>query len=265
MGRKTIVFILMLSFLGFNFFYNPFSVLKVYADFDCLTLNASSNPTDKSYCQNQLNQIEAELTDLLNKQADQKKQTGTLKGDVDYLNAQINALKTKIKARALVVAQLKVDIIDKTNTIESLSQKIDREHESLAQLIRNTNEFDDQTVVNLILSDNNISNFYSDLESYDSIKQGIKASVDLINGVKSETEVAKQDLQKKQNAETDAKAELESTQKTVAKSEADKQQLLTISKQKEDVYKKLAAQKKAQADSIRSALFSLAGISTKID
>ncbi len=131
--------------------------------------------------------------------------------------------------------------------------------------MRNTNEFDDNNLVNLILSDDSISNFYSDLESYNSIKEAVKASVDVINGVKNDTEAAKQDLVKKQNAETDAKAELESAQKTVAKSEADKKQLLDISKQQEVVYNNLAAQKKAQADKIRSALFSLAGISTKIE
>jgi len=261
---KVMAFFVVIS-LFFTPIFGVFSVPKVYADFDCLTLTTSSSPTDKAYCQDQLNQIEAQLNSLLALQADQKKQTGTLKGDVDYLTSQINTLKAKIKARALVITQLKVDIIDKTNTIISLSSKIDREHESLAQLLRNTNEFDNNNLVNLILSDNSISDFYSDLESYNTIKQSIKASVDVINGVKTQTEVVKSDLEKKQNAETDAKAELESAQQTVAKSEADKQALLNISKQKEAAYQQLAAQKKAQADKIRSALFSLAGISQKIE
>lgn len=252
-------------FVSFVLIFNIFTTPLVHADFDCLSINPSSAAADKAYCQNQLNQIETELTALLAQQAEQQKQTGTLKGDVDYLTSQINALKVKIKARALAIAQLKVDIIDKTNTITSLSSKIDREHASLAQLLRNTNEFDNNNLVNLILSDENISNFYSDLESYNSIKQSIKASVDIINGVKTQTEVVKSGLEKQQNAETDAKAELESAQKTVAKSEADKQQLLDISKQKEAAYRLLAAQKKAQADKIRSALFSLAGISQKIE
>jgi len=261
MERKAIVFVLLFSLISIFSFSTP----KVYADFDCLTLNISSNPGDKAFCQNQLNQIEAELTDLLNKQKEQQKQSGTLKGDIDLLNTQIQALKTKIKARTLVIAQLKVDIIDKTNTINSLSSKIDREHESLAQLLRNTNEFDNENLANLILSDNSISTFYSDLESYNSIKQAVKSSVDIINGVKTQTEVVKADLQKQQNAETDAKAELESAQQQAAKSEADQKQLLAISKLKESAYQKLAAQKKAQADSIRSALFSLAGVSQKIE
>jgi membrane-bound lytic murein transglycosylase B len=264
MTRKTVVaFFVLLSFIFFVF--SPIFARKANAVFDCLTLTSSSSQSDRDYCRNELTQIEAELADLLNKQKEQQKATGTLKGDVDYLTSQINALKTKIKARALAIAQLKVDIGEKVNAIQLLSQKIDREHESLAQLLRNTNEFDNDNLVNLILSNDSISNFYSDLESYNSIKQAIKDSVDIINGIKTQTEVAKQGLEKEQNAQTDAKAELESAQKSTAKAEADKKQLLAISKQKEIVYNNLAAQKKAQADKIRSALFSLAGISTKID
>src|SRR3990167_6054982 len=237
--------------------FGGLATYKIGAAFDCLTLTTSSNQSDKDYCRNELTQIEAQLTDLINKQKEQQKQTGTLKGDVDYLTSQINALKTKIKARALAITQLKVNIKEKVNTIQSLSNKIDREHESLAQLLRNTNEFDDENIVHLILSDASISNFYSDLESYASIKQAVKASADLIRGIKTETEVAKKDLEKKQNAETDAKVELENAQKKVAQSEAEKKQLLNISKNKEQEYQKLAAEKKARADKIRAALFQL--------
>ncbi|MCE9585231.1 lytic murein transglycosylase [Candidatus Nomurabacteria bacterium] len=250
-SKKVIVFIL-LFLISFYF-----TGQKVSADFDCLTLTSSSNQSDKDFCRNELSQIEAQLADLLKKQDEQKKQTGTLKGDVDYLTSQINALKTKIKARALVIAQLKVSIKEKTTKIVALSDKIDREHESLAQLLRNTNEFDNENLVHLVLSDKNMSSFYSDLESYVSIKKAIKKSVELITGVKVETEVQKKDLQTKQDAETNAKVELETAQKKVAQSETEKKQLLSISKQKESEYAKLAAEKKVRADKIRAALFQL--------
>ena len=253
MVKRTIISI----FLGVLFIFSfTLPTQKVFA-FDCLTLTPSSSQSDKDYCRKELAQIEAQLADLLDKQKEQQKQTGTLKGDVDYLTSQINALKAKIKARALAIAQLKVSITEKANTINSLSNKINREYESLAQLLRNTNEFDKETLVHLILSDSSISNFYSDLESYDSIKQAIKDSVDIIRGVKTQTEIVKEDLEKKQDAETDAKVELESAQKKVALSEAEKKKLLEISKQTEAAYQKLAAEKKIQADKIRAALFPL--------
>lgn len=250
-------------FLVIIFTFAPY--VTVSAAFDCLTLTTSSSEKDKSYCKSELAQIEAQLADLLNKQKEQQKQSGTLKGDVDYLTSQINALKTKVKARALKIAALKVDISNKISKIETLSEKINREHESLAQLIRNTNEFDNENMVHLILGDNSISNFYNDLESYASIKEAVKASVDEIRGVKNETEEEKKELENKQDAETDAKVELENAQKKVTQSEAEKKQLLAISKNQEVAYQKLAAEKKARADRIRSALFPLAGIAQKIE
>ncbi len=260
MGNKSIVFVLLFSLV-----FGSFTLNRASASFDCLTLTPSSSQSDKNFCKTELAQIEAQLAELLKKQAEQQKTTGTLKGDVDYLNSQIAALKTKITARSLAIAQLKVNITEKVKTINTLSSKIDRENASLAQLLRNTNQFDENTIVNLVLSDGTISDFYSDLESYDTIKQAVKASTDVIRGIKTDTETAKQDLEQRQNAETDAKAQLETAQKQVAKSEADKKQLLAVSKQTEAAYAQLAAQKKAQADKIRAAIFNLAGVSTKID
>jgi len=220
---------------------------------------------NKSACRNELKDIEAQLASLLKQVASQNKQSANYASEVKKLTTQIEALKTKIKARSLIIAQLKNDITKKVSAINSLSEKIASEHQSLAQLLRNTNEFDNGNIIHLILSDQSISDFYSDLESYNTIKQAIKVSVDEINGVKTETETQKKDLETKQSAEIDAKYELESAQKKVAQTEAEQKRLLAVSKDKEATYQKLAAEKKAKADKIRSALFSLAGTSQKID
>src|SRR3989344_8613362 len=187
MVKKAIVFVLI------AFIFAPFLSAKPTAAFDCLQLTSSSSQSDKDYCKKELNEIEAQLRELLEKQKAQQKQTGTLKGDVAYLQSQIDALRAKIKSRALIISQLKVDIAEKSTQIKSLSQKIERDHESLAQLLRNTNEFDNETIIHLVLSDESLSNFYSDLESYSSIKRAVKESVDNIRGIKTETEEAKGD------------------------------------------------------------------------
>jgi len=264
MAKKAMAFIFVTA-IAFNLLgLGVFGAQKADA-FDCLTLTASSSDGDKELCKKELANIEAQLQDLLNKQKEQQKHTGTLKGDVNYLTSQINALLAKIKARGLVIAQLKVSIKEKVGKIVSLNEKIEREHESLAQLLRNTNEFDNANMVHLVLSDSVLSSFYSDVESYASIKEAVQASVDTIRGVKSETEEEKKELEKKQNAETDAKSDLETAQKKVKQSEADKKQLLSISKNQEAAYQALATQKRAQAAKIRAALFPLAGTTQKIE
>lgn len=242
-----------------------FAAHPAYAEIDCLKISPSSPQSEKDYCQNELSKIEAELNELIAKQKEQQKQSGTLKGDISYLNSQIAALQKKIKARSLVIAQLKVSITEKTRKIESLEEKISREHESLASLLRKTNEYDNKDLTYVVLSNGTISDFYSNLDSYLSVQEAIKQSVNNIRGVKTETETEKQSLEQKRDAETDAKADLESSRSQVSKSEAEKKQLLAISQQKESEYKRLAAEKKAKAEKIRSALFNLAGTAQKIE
>ena len=246
--KFAIVFIFIFAVLFMN-------GVKALAVLDCSDVSyAKSN---KNQCQNELTQLNQQLAQLSQQLTAQQKQTGTLKGDITALTTQINALKTKIKARGNVIAQLGNSINEKISTISSLSNKIDNEHESLAQLLRNTNEFDNENSIYLILSDSKVSDFFSDLESYSSIQGAVKSSVEKITGIKKDTEQEKQSLQTEQSAQMDAKAELESAQKKIAQSEADKKQLLTISKNKESAYQLLVAQKKARANKISAALFQL--------
>ena len=261
MIRNTVIAFIVLFIFSIivKTFNNP---QAVYAA-DCSdSVYAKAN---ESQCRSELRDIEAQYASLLKQLQNQNKQSSNYATEVANLTLQINALKAKITARGLVIAQLKNDITKKITTINTLSQKIENEHDSLAQLLRNTNEFDNENILHLILSDTSVSDFYRDLDSYSSIKEAIKASVDEINGVKTETEVQKKDLETKQSAEMDAKYELESAQQKTAQIEAEQKRLLAASKDKEVAYQKLAAEKKIKADKIRSALFSLAGTSEKID
>ena len=258
--NKVIAFVVVFSFL----------IVGAISSLNKTTFGADcSDPTyakaNSAACKSELKQIEAQLASLLKELANQNKQSTNYASELKKLTTEINALKTKIKARGLVIAQLKNDITKKVSTINTLSEKINSEHQSLSQLLRNSNEFDNENIAHLIVSNQTISDFYSDFESYNSIKQAIKDSVDTINGVKTETEVQKKNLEVKQSAEINAKYELESTQKKVAQTEAQQKILLVGSKNQEAAIQKLAADKKIKADKIRSALFSLAGTSTKIE
>lgn len=252
--RRVFFIVLIFSFLIIN---SGWPGLIADASVNCLTLTPNSSQSDKDYCKKELAKIEAELAELVAKQKEQQKQSGTLQGDVNYLASQINALKSKIKARELAIAQIKVSINEKASRIETLSEKIEKQHESIAQLIRNTNDFDNQNLVHLVLSGESLSQFYSDLESYSAIKEAVKDSVDEIKGIRVLTEQEKKALEEKRNAEADARYELENARTKVAQSEAEKKKLLSISKQQEATYRQLAAQKKEVADKIRAALFPL--------
>lgn len=230
-----------------------------FADFDCLTLTQNSSSDQRAYCQSQINDLEQQINQLNQQLSDQKKQSGTLQGDINILSTQITAKKKQIQSKILKITQLTESIGEKQTAIVSLSQKIENQKESLAQLLRKTNEMDQTTLATFLLSSKTLSDFYSDVSRFDTLKTQVKSSVDSITTIKSVTEQKKADLQKQQNLTLDEKANLESVQKSIQKDQSTQKQLLSISKNKEAAYQTVIAQQQAKVAQIKARLFQLAG------
>ncbi len=240
----------------FKYFILPIIVLSFILP--SVFLHAQESPEERrSRLEAELAQYEKEIAEKEKILAEQKKQTGSLQRDVSILTNQIEQAKLKIKARTISITKINSEIGKKNQKIETLEERMTRQKESLAQLIRKTDEIDDSNVVHLILSSEEISEFYGDVDTFASIKQSVKSSVDEIKTVKTETLEEKKGLEKKQDEELDAKAELESAKKKVEVSEAEKKKLVSVSKGKEKEYEQILKERRAKAAQIRAALFSV--------
>ncbi len=240
----------------FKYFILPIIVLSFILP--SVFLHAQESPEERrSRLEAELAQYEKEIAEKEKILAEQKQQTGSLQRDVSILTNQIEQAKLKIKARTISITKINSEIGKKNQKIETLEERMTRQKESLAQLIRKTDEIDDSNVVHLILSSEEISEFYGDVDTFASIKQSVKSSVDEIKTVKTETLEEKKGLEKKQDEELDAKAELESAKKKVEVSEAEKKKLVSVSKGKEKEYEQILKERRAKAAQIRAALFSV--------
>lgn len=214
---------------------------------------------DKARLEQQLANLEKEIAKKQKELDAQKGQSATLSGEIAELTTQIKKSKLDIEAKNLVIKKLGGEITEKNKKIETLNSKIYKERESLSQLIRKEKQIDDRSILLLVLSNDSISNVYSDINNFALIKEGIKDSMDVIRGVKTETEIQRKDLENKKNQELDTKAALEDAKRKVETSEEEKQKLLSISKNKEQEYQKIIEERKAEATKIRARLFELAG------
>ena len=175
------------------------------------------------------------------------------------MSTQINAKKKQIQSKILKITQLTDSISEKKYAIVSFSEKITREKDSLAQLLRKTNEMDQVTVSSFLFSSNTLSDFYSDVSRFNKLKEDVRASVDTITTIKSVTEKKKVELEQQQNQTLDEKANLESVQKSIEKDQKTQKILLSISKDKETQYQKVIADQQAKVATIKAKLFQLAG------
>ncbi|OHA89307.1 MAG: hypothetical protein A2653_01275 [Candidatus Zambryskibacteria bacterium RIFCSPHIGHO2_01_FULL_43_25] len=186
-----------------------------------------------------------------------KKKANTIEGDITILNAKIKEAEATIKAKNIAINQLSKEIGNKTQTIEDLETRIEKGRESLAELIRKTDEIDTYSIAEIVLAGQDLSDFLGDLDSFASIKRSLKERFFEIREVKAATEEEKKQLDLKKNQEIDAKYVVETRKQTVAKSEAEKKQLLTITKQEEKAYQAVLAERQRKAAQIRAALFNL--------
>lgn len=183
--------------------------------------------------------------------------TASLQRDANILQAKINEAKAFIKKRTIQIEQLTRDITVKTKTIAELEAKMGRGKESLAAILRGANEIESYSLVEVMLSNKNLSQFFEDIDSYESIKISLEKQFNEIRDLQGKTEEERKILDEKRTAEADTKARIEAEKKRVELDEKEKQRLININKTQEKTYAQVIAEKEKKAAQIRAALFSL--------
>lgn len=181
----------------------------------------------------------------------------SLERDVAILDAQIRKAQLGIQARSVQIQQLGSQIGDKQQTIGELSTSLDRQRQSLGQLLRKTNEIDEYSLVEMLMGSDDLSQVFVDLDSYQSIKSSLNQSVDTLKDTRSSTEEQKTALEDKQAKEVEFRRLQELEKKEIEKREAERTRILAVTKGEEAAYQALLAQQQKSASQIRQQLFEL--------
>ncbi len=203
--------------------------------------------------------LEKEIEDQRQILTEKQREGVSLERDIAILDAEISKAKLSIKARIITIQNLEDDIGEKKHTIGILSDKIDREVASLGQLLRKTDEIDSSSLVEIILANTSISEFFADVDAFESIKSKLNDSIDVVKTDKTETEREKKDLEDKKAEEVALRQLQELEQKRLVQNEVEKQGILKVTKGKEKEYQAILKSKEKSAASIRSELFTLQG------
>ena len=181
-------------------------------------------------------------------------------GDVKALTAKIKSAEATIKSKNIAISQLAKDINVRSQKIDTLEVLVDKGKESLAQLIRRTNELDDYSLAEVVLDSKNLSDFFLDFDSFMSIQRGLEDHFTVIRETIAQTEEERQRLGEIQDQELDAKYVVEAKKKTISKSEQEKKELLVATKKEAKSYEQIVADRQAKANQINAALFRLRGV-----
>ncbi|MCF7831929.1 MAG: lytic murein transglycosylase [Candidatus Pacebacteria bacterium] len=206
-----------------------------------------------------LAEYEKEIAETEKQLQQQKGNSASLQNDIAILNAEIRKTRLAIESQQLVIQKLSGEIGQKNQTLTQLQSKMERQKESLGELLRKTQALDSYSTLEVVLSNRNISEFFADRDSFQVIKHAIAESFDEIRVLQGETTAVKKSLEQRHKEENDVRYELEQNRKTVQQQESEQKQLLNISKTKEKTYEEVIKDRQAQVAAIRAELIRFEG------
>jgi len=245
MSKK--VFLLSFFFLGpfISYFLSPVSIL------------ALTQQEQEAEWRAELAQTEADIAKWQSILDSSKANTKSLQQEAAVLNAKIQKAKAFIKQKNIAIAQLEKDIAQKNVHIKSLEEQIKSGHESMSQILRKTNELDTYSLPEVMLADTDLSDFFSDVDTFQAVNRSLEEMFNRIRVTKSLTEKEKAALNVQKTKEADTRAVAEQERKKVEQNEKEKEYLIAVNKTHEKTYEQVLAERRTRAAQIRAALFNL--------
>jgi len=207
----------------------------------------------------ELAKVEAEIAIQEGLIVIKQKEAATLERDRQLLNSQIAKAKLVIRAHELEIERLGGDINKKAETITGLTKRLSKLTDSLAELLRQRRDLEDHNLIEITLTKASLADFFREADNYQYLEDSIHQLFAETRTVKTETESAKSDLEQRRLAELNAKKQIEEERRRVERLEAEKKQLLTITKNQAAAYKKVLTERERRKVEIKSALFRLRG------
>ncbi|MEK7192570.1 MAG: lytic murein transglycosylase, partial [Patescibacteria group bacterium] len=217
------------------------------------------DPAKRAELEANLANIEKEIETQRLLLSSKQKESVSLGRDISILNTQIKKSELAIKGRTLSIQKLSEDIASKKGKIGELSEQMTKDQSSLSEFTRERAKLDDSSFFELLLQQENLSQFLSDADQFGMVESSLHDLLDEIKDTKQSTEEAKTALEEKKTEELELKGIQELEKRRTAEKNTEKQKILKDSKGKEKEYQKILASREADAAAIRSALFQLSG------
>jgi membrane-bound lytic murein transglycosylase B len=253
----------MVTFRSFSLFIvSPILLIGLF--FNLSFVHAETDPCSTTIAGQSHEQLQAALdactvyiTNLTSIKAGIDQTSASYAQEVKSLTAKINIAQANIKAKNIAIASLSKDMSLKQDKINVLDGQISTGQKTLAVLLRKTSQIDDFSIPEAVLSGQNLSDFFVDVDAYSATSQALENVFAQLRGTKVQTQAEKDALKKQQDATADAKAAIEVAKAQVQTTQAQKQVLLAQSKSQSQAYSTVIADKQAKAAAIRTALFGL--------
>ncbi|MBY0538625.1 hypothetical protein K2P47_04485 [Patescibacteria group bacterium] len=224
-----------------------------------LVSSAETDAERKARLEAALNQVEQQIVVQERLVTAKRTERQSLERDISVIEGEISQAQLGIQARAIAIAQLSDQIGDKVVVLQILEERLKKQEQSLADLVRKSAAMDDFSLVEVMLSKKSFSEFFNEVASFQAIKKSLNESMLALEGIQNDTYEQKGLLENKQETEAEMKRIQELEKKEIEQKEKQKSSILSVTKGQESEYRKLLQAQQKTAAELRNALFNLLG------
>lgn len=225
-----------------------------YAQFDPNQCNKEEN---EAQCRKRIEDIAKEIQVINGGIQNEDQNQQKLGTEINKLTGEIQQTGNEIKKKNSLITNIKSDIVSKERNLEDLNEKLKREKESLEKIIRKRYELGDATLFEVLLSNEQISDFYEDAPAFSYVQSSLSDSFKIIDQLRVDIYGQKSALEQKRAEEDAAKYSLQQEQKKIEIQKKDRDQALSLSEQKEASLATLRKLRQEEAAKIANKLFEL--------
>jgi len=213
---------------------------------------------------NEIQQREIEIQELeqqiqeLAIQIDAKRgESKTLENEVSKLNAQIKQINLEIRRIQININQVNDEIVVTTTEIGKAEETMDKHFAALSQTLRILYQNDQKNLTQIILSNNTLSDFFSNLQNIKTTQDTLWISIKNIKALKKELENTGDSLRGKRLELEQLQFIQEIGKGSVSSIKKEKNSILKQTKGQEAQFQKLIQRSQKDIEAIRAQIYYL--------
>jgi len=205
----------------------------------------------------EIKQLEEQATAYQQNLKETQQQKNTLQNQLAVIEARIRKLRADINVTSARIVTANLQIEELTLEIYEKTRKIEKHKKNIAGIIRTIYEYDEKTLLELILENEKFSDFLTQIEYIELLQKNVQRDLESLKALKLILEEQRIEVENKKEELEIYNAQLYSQKKIEDSQKTKKAYLLSQTKGQEKSYQQLLANVEKKQKQIREEIFEL--------
>ena len=220
---------------------------------------AQATSADREALEQQLAEVERQINEYEKTISGYRAQGKSLGGEIKRFDTEVKKLNLEIKAITLSLEKVNKEIVKNQANIQVTNNKLAFNKNSLAGTLQSLAEEDQASLVEILLMNPALSDFFNNVNGLFSLQDDLRGVVQETKDTRNELLDLEEDLALKKTTTADLKVARANQKKKAADKISEKNTLLVKTKGQESQYQNLLKESQKTAAQIRSRIFEFLG------